>query len=351
MFEGTINQLKESLKRSSEGHLPFLYQVGEMIILELCYSIGPGFYHKARFWRRNIPFKTKTRYRVGRRYLELVAAINNPNYYKLSQSKVAEKALLQMFHVPTAEFLGFYHPISGRTGDGHPLTNETQLIEMMCQSNHQSAAVKLTEGSRGEGFDIIDLVSTGGHNIHSRSLQQDLPLSDYLRAKCDRSGDQGILLESVIKQHNVLARLNATSVNTLRIWARQTGREVAVKSCLLKIGGAGKLTDYSSTGGLAVPVDVKTGKLGVPLFRPPGEGESMTDGDISSKLENLEIPHWPDALRLAKKCLKVFPDHNLAGMDIAITEQGPLIVEINVEPDPIHAATCGIPTLDLLDSN
>ena len=33
-------------------------------------------------------------------------------------------------------------------------------------------------------------------------------------------------------------------------------------------------------------------------------------------------------------------------MDIAITKDGPLVVEINVEPDPIHAASVDIPTLD-----
>ena len=51
---------------------------------------------------------------------------------------------------------------------------------------------------------------------------------------------------------------------------------------------------------------------------------------------------------LAGQALTVFPKHNLVGMDIAITSEGPLVVEINVVPDPVHAATVDIPTLDLL---
>jgi hypothetical protein len=35
-------------------------------------------------------------------------------------------------------------------------------------------------------------------------------------------------------------------------------------------------------------------------------------------------------------------------MDIAITPNGPLVIELNNQPDPIHAVNVGIPTLDLI---
>ena len=348
MYTAATGYLKESLKRAREGNLPFWRQLAEMIILELCYSIGPGFYHKARFWRRDMPFRDKTRYRIGKRYLNSVARINDRKYYKLSQHKLSEKALLRLFNIPTAKFIGFFHSISGQSSDGHPLTNGEQFAELIRRLSIKSAAIKMPEGSCGKGFDIVDFDATGNDQVYSRVLQQRLPINEYMQIKASEFGDQGIVIESVIQQHPSLANLNTTSVNTLRIWVRQSRHGVDVKSGLLKIGGPQSLTDYTAVGGLAVPIDIRTGALGEPLFRPPADNALAADHFDIRTLKEFEIPYWQDTLLLAKQCLRIFPEHNLAGMDIAITKDGPLVVEINVVPDPIHAASVDIPTLDLL---
>ena len=65
-------------------------------------------------------------------------------------------------------------------------------------------------------------------------------------------------------------------------------------------------------------------------------------------LEGFTLPRWQESLELARNCLPVFPNLDFAGMDVAITADGPLIVELNVQPDCRHAARVGIPTADLL---
>ena len=340
--------LDQSIRRAREGGLPVWRQLGEMLVLELFYSVGPGFYHKAKFWCRDTPFREKTRYRVGRRYIKSVAKINNHNYYKLSQHKLSEKALLTLFKIPTAEFLGYLHPASGQSRDGSPLTNGNELAGLMQRLYPSSAAIKMPEGSCGVGFDIIDLDAGDHKQIYSRALKRTLPVDEYVHIKTAEFRGQGILVETAIVQHSLMSRLNATSVNTLRLWVRRTTQGNVVKSGLLKIGDSGKLTDYTATGGLVVPLDIRTGVLGKPAFRPPDAIASAVDYFDSDKLEGFGIPFWNDVLSLASQCLNVFPEHNFAGMDIAITEGGPLVVEINVVPDPGHAARVGIPTMDLL---
>ena len=340
--------LNESVRRAREGGLPVWRQFGEMLVLELLYSIGPGFYHKAKFWCSDMPFREKTRYRVGRRYIKSIARINNRNYYKLSQHKLSEKALLTLFGIPTAEFLGYLHPASGRKRDGLFLTDGKELAELMQRLYPKTAAIKMPEGSRGEGFDIIDL-EVGNHTrIYSRALKKALPIDEYVHVKTTEFRGQGMLIETAIVQHPLMSELNDTSVNTLRLWVRRTIHGIVVKSGLLKIGAPGNLTDYTSKGGLVVPLDIRTGALGKPAFRTPATNASAADYFNSRKLEGFEIPFWNDALSIARRCLGVFPEHNFAGMDIAITEDGPLVIEINVVPDPGHAARVGIPTLDLL---
>jgi hypothetical protein len=317
-----------------------------MVLLEFGYSLGPGFYHAARFWRRDMSFQSKTRYLTGKRYLKAVAAINNPAYYKLSQHKVAEKALLTLFAIPTAEFFGFFHPHSGRTGDGLPLTNDEEFLALLQRHAITAAAIKIPEGSCGTGFDIIDTDNQG--QIFSRALQQRMPLADYLTLKHSESVDMGVVVEAVIDQHPAMVKLNPSSVNSLRMWVRQTSSGVKVKSVLLKIGHPQHLTDNSVTGGLVVPADVPTGALGEPIFLPPPAGESAGDHFDCRLLEDFKIPFWQETLELAERCLRVFPHLNFAGMDVAITAAGPFIIELNVEPDAVHATRVDIPTLSLL---
>ena len=104
-----LSYIKLSISRAREGHLPLYRQLGEMLYLQLRFRIGPGFYHRARFWRREMPFRQKTRYRLGQPYLDALASINHPRYETLSQNKVCEKAMLTLFGIPTAPFMGCFH--------------------------------------------------------------------------------------------------------------------------------------------------------------------------------------------------------------------------------------------------
>lgn len=350
MFAKAADYLKQSRERAREGHLPVYRQLAEMVVLELGYSLGPGFYHAARFWRQDMPFQSKTRYRTGKRYLKAVAAISNPAYYKLSQHKVAEKALLMLFAIPTPEFLGFFHPHIGRTGDGRPLTNDEEFLALLQRKSIATVAIKMPEGSCGTGFDIIDIDADNQGQIFSRELQRRMPVAEYLALKQRESVDQGVVMEAVIDQHPAMAKLNTSSVNSLRMWVRQSGTGVKVKSVLLKIGHPQNLTDNAPTGGLVVPASVPAGALGKPIFFPPPAGEVAGDHFDCRCLEGFKIPFWQEALELAERCLRVFPHLNFAGMDVAITADGPLIIELNVEPDALHATRVDIPTLDLLSS-
>lgn len=337
--------LKSSIKRAGEGHLPVWRQAIEMIYLQLRYRIGPGFYQNAQFWRRDIPLSRKARYRLGQPYLDELKAINDPRYEMVSQNKVCEKALLALFAIPTASFLGHFHPLTGRTSDGSPLRNGQEFLAMMRRQGQTTAAIKRPVGARGIGFDIVD-VNEDCNALFSRRQQQHVTANEYLADKLAEFGDQGIHVECYVRQHPDMAALNASSVNTVRLWVRQTERDIQVRSGVLKIGGHLSLTDYTPTGegGMVAVIDIDTGMIKKVVVRP-GQDADTVDTSI---LQDFRIPHFAATLDLAKQCLAVFPNTRLVGMDIAITPNGPLVIELNNQPDPIHAVNVGIPTLDLI---
>jgi hypothetical protein len=338
--------VKSAIATANEGHLPVWRQLLEMFYLQVRYRIGPGFYNKAEFWRRDIPLEKKARYRLGQRYLDELSTINDPRYEMVSQNKVCEKAVLSLFAIPTAGFLGHFHPLTGRTGDGAPLRNGKEFLAMLQRRGQRTAVIKRPVGARGIGFDIVDLADHDGDVLFSRAKQTDLTADRYLAEKLEEFGDQGLHIECYVVQHPDMAALNASSVNTLRLWVRQTDQAIEVRSGVLKIGGHRSLTDYTPNGegGMVAVIDIRSGRLGKIAVRPGPDAASVD----TSVLRDFRIPFFAEALELTKQCLAVFPQTQLVGMDIAITPEGPLIIELNNQPDPVHAANVGIPTLDLI---
>lgn len=341
-----IDYIKLSLARANEGHLPVIRQLLEMAYLLLRYRIGPGFYHRARFWRRDMTFQEKTRYCLGEPYLNEVAKINHPRYETVSQNKVCEKAMLELFSIPTAPFLGFFHDLTGRTADGKPLRSTEDFLALLANHKGKIVAIKRPEGARGIGFDLIDIINPETGEVFSRALQKQLSASQYLATKADEFDDLGVHIEGYIEQHPEMAALNPSSVNTMRLWVRQTKKDIQVRSGVLKVGSRNSLSDYNldKAGGLYAPINLENGTLREVHVRPGPESERV-DPDV---LTGFTIPFWKESLELAKQCLAIFPETRLAGMDVAITADGPCIVELNNQPDPIHAANVDIPTLDLI---
>ena len=348
MLSSAISIIKESQLRAQQGHLGTLRQLGEMLILQLRYGLGPGFYHKARLWRREIPFQRKTRFRIGKQYASIVNTLNNRSYFKVSQHKVVEKALLTLFNIPNAEFFGLYHPKFGCCADGSALTDSGDFLRYCENKELHSMAVKMPEGYCGDGFDIIEIDVSKSKPVYSQKLQRDLSAEDYFELKLQQSDNHGLLLEAPIEQHPQMGALNESSVNTLRMWVRQNGGDVSVKSVLIKVGEPGSLIDYTPNGGFSVAIDVATGILGQPKPRLTSIDAKQDISSYTELPQGFEVPFFKEAIALAEKSLAVFPELNFAGMDIAISTDGPMIVELNVEPDSGHAISVDSPTLDLM---
>lgn len=47
------------------------------------------------------------------------------------------------------------------------------------------------------------------------------------------------------------------------------------------------------------------------------------------KFKNVKVTQWPDVKRVVEKTLKYMPYYKSVGFDVATTENGPVILEIN----------------------
>lgn len=140
---------------------------------------------------------------------------------------------------------------------------------------------------------------------------------------------QEYLLEAPIRQHPVMSEPNPASVNTVRFIAARHGDRVQPVGAGLRCGGGGQVVDNFHHGGTAYPLDLDTGIVtaagidlaGNAILRHPVTGHIMP---------GFRIPHWEQVLSMISEAAVLVPHIGYVGWDIAITEDGPELVEGNI---------------------
>lgn len=339
------------LRRQRQGHLSAPRQLAEIAWLQLTRGVGYAVYHYAGMWDRSATWDYKTSYLSQPDYLRAVYRVNERKYHGISQYKPIEKAYFRQFSIRTVDYLGTLHPQWGCTPDGKPLRDDADLAALLAGSPGRKFCCKPVEGANGKGFHAYRVLDAR-HAEQVRDLADGRALSFAdLGARLLAESPDGWLLEQYIEQHPALQVFNPSSVNTIRmfLFRRKDGTVVQLGS-FLKTGQPGALIDKTEGGGAAVFIDAKTGVLTdgfdwspmmLPQERHPASGVSF---------RGVQIPYWQEAEALAIRALGCCPGTRFVGVDIAIAVDGPLMVEMNVQPDFDCLPVMRIPTAPLFDS-
>ncbi len=179
--------------------------------------------------------------------------------------------------------------------------------------NKKKIIVKPIDGVGGVGIEII--------NINSRTDVS--KLFDRLKK------NNQLLVESVIIQHNDLNKLYDKSVNTIRMFTFYKDGKVHYLSGILKIGNGGVVDNFSS-GGMYTFLD-ENGVVMVPAI---DRDDNIIKIHPVSKKEILgfKVPLYKEAIDLVKKAALEVEDVSYVGWDVAISDDGPVIVEGNCFP-------------------
>ena len=140
------------------------------------------------------------------------------------------------------------------------------------------------------------------------------------------------IIQSAIKQCEQLDRLNAHAINTIRMVTVQKNSEIVVFCVNLRIGTKNsKCVDNMAAGGIAVGIN-EDGTLKKDGYIKPGfagGGRIWKHPDTNVLFEGFQIPHYADAVEMAKKAHRCFSGIHSIGWDIAICDTGPVFIEGN----------------------
>ncbi|MEJ5945304.1 sugar-transfer associated ATP-grasp domain-containing protein [Pseudokineococcus basanitobsidens] len=183
---------------------------------------------------------------------------------------------------------------------------------------------QITPGARGPCV----AKPTGGSGGRGVRRFDDVPAAV---AATDLSTDH--LLQEAVRQHPGSAALWPGSLNTVRVLAVRTadGR-VVLPSAVQRVGRSttGAVDNYSS-GGMVVPVDPADGVLGPVMSRVRRPGRVLFEDhpETGVRITGRTVPCWRDLVALVHRLMDAFPDAVHVGWDMAVSEDGPVVVEGN----------------------
>ncbi|MBO4599812.1 MAG: hypothetical protein J5641_03635 [Bacteroidales bacterium] len=310
LTKGQTNDIQAYYKRFFGRKVPTLWHEyfssrnGEFSVKYMPSSI----YHSQIVWRLN--------------YNDFSRAYSDKGFYDAFFHDVNRP------HTIVKNINGYYYD------SGRPISREEALER--CK-NLSGAVAKPTIGGM-RGYDITVFASTDGVMDNGDSVEK---LFDGYR--------KNFIIQERVGQHEEMARLNPSSLNTLRVLTYRDSNQVHVVYAIARIGRMGQPIDNLSSGGIYADVDISTGKIRKCAYGAPHENH-IEKTDCGTVLDGFLMPSFPKVLSLAQELHLRLPYFNLIGWDFGVDVQGePLLIEWNRSPDIFSQTAHGPAFGDLTD--
>lgn len=176
-------------------------------------------------------------------------------------------------------------------------------------------------------FMIKPIDGLGGHEVRKMNRNDVKSINDFLQYLQDNR----MFLEELIVQHKKMNILCPSSVNTIRVMTFVNNNKSEILYAALRVGNGVYEVDNFHKGGMGVSIDTRTGKLkGNAIDKDLNEYKVHPTTRIY--FNKYELPFWKETRKLVLEAALVNQNIKVVGWDVAITKNGPILVEGNRRP-------------------
>lgn len=253
--------------------------------------------------------------------------LNPVKYYSLARNKYLAHRMLDNTGVRKSQLYCHYMPEATYMASDVNASNIKDVLRILRTKGVSECVIKTTESSHGDNVWVIKAIEYGEHDATMvRFDGVELKLSSVL-------GNEPLIFESVIRQTGQFAAFNGSSVNTIRfmttLWPDGSARVIAT---WFKVGRSGKCVDNAGNGGnVDAGIDVETGTIYNVMQFDGWRNAKVIEKhpDSGSQLNGVVVDNWDSIKSEVIKFQQAFPYCKAAGWDIAITDEGPVVIEVN----------------------
>lgn len=241
-------------------------------------------------------------------YLEIDKYFNNSSKSRVLENKTFSHKLFPDFTHPDTLA---YRVNNVWLDSDENLMTEADVFNKL-QKTHEIVIKKASDTNAGRAVFFKDT-----HDIEG------------IKATIKQIGSSDLILQYPIQQCEELNKINATSVNTIRVMSLFRNNETKIVSSVLRMGRNSSRLDNSTAGGIFCGID-EDGKLKQYAYNLKAEKmESHPDSGFVFK--DLSIPAYAEIIKQIKENQHKTPDFKLISWDFAIDKNHtPLFVEANL---------------------
>jgi len=173
--------------------------------------------------------------------------------------------------------------------------------------------LKSSDGQCGEGIVLVDLNKVKENEVIERL-----------------KNTQNDLIEEFIIQHDDLMKLSPSGLNTVRIFTQLDKNDnVVILGARLRIT-IDSYIDNLAAGNIAASINVEGGIVdGHGVYSDITKNEEEFHPLTNMKIKGFKIPYWDESLKMVKEAALWQKDNRSIGWDVAITNEGPELLEGN----------------------
>lgn len=143
--------------------------------------------------------------------------------------------------------------------------------------------------------------------------------------------DGSYIIQEGVVQGGEMNKLYPNAVNTYRLVTECINGEAKLIFALLRMGRGGGQIDNASSGGMYIKVDPETGRMSDYAFSR-NRNKFYEHPDTKFIFKDAKFDNWEAVKAFILVAAQKFRDIKYLGWDIACSENGPLIIEINNGP-------------------
>lgn len=214
------------------------------------------------------------------------------------------------------------------------LNNKTAAIIYFTQAAPFPLFIKPDDGQLGEGAaGIRDYCKATQELVYINGDRE--PVEVFLQRVEKQSGV--LLFQELLRPEKTIAKICGQAISSLRVTIGRSAQGLEIVSACWRIPVGKNMTDnfcHGVSGNLLGGIDTETGRV-TQVYGRVNDKISLVKHhpDTGYSFENLMIPDWDRVIKMLMLAGKNMTGLNLQNWDIALTDQGPVITEINVFGD------------------
>ena len=325
--------LASALEARRQGGKGLLRQFSEVCALRLgSTKLGPSEYYFYRLFDGRLSREQRSRFAGFRLERRLDEVLNRKTWWALANDKLLFYQTLEGVGIDYPPLRAAYVPVR-RCSRSALLSSADEITAFLRSPSSYPMFMKPLQGSYGRGacsavsYDATrDTIRLG----NGENWQLSDAVRDVMEPRC-----RGYLFQELVESHETLRERSGPTLSSARVVVLLNGNATTVLRCTWKVPTGRNMVDnfiHGTSGNLLAQVEPEYGEVrrvvrGVGL----AQQEVLTHPDTGRPLTGFKLPDWRKVRELCLDGASAFPGLRLQHWDVALGQNGPKVLEMNVQ--------------------